>query len=105
MAIKGTAKQAELSATLGFFIGLASVSLFSVTAGQLQWVGGLGALGGFVIPPVLGIMVAANGHAGYVYGFYVFVALSALAIVLSLILMCAENGSMIPRRVLCLISI
>lgn len=47
---------------------------------------GLGAFGGFVIPPLLGGMVSAYGMKGYATGFVVFVALAGLSIVFTLIL-------------------
>jgi len=43
-------------------------------------VGGLGAFGGFVVPPVLGVFVGTFGMAGYTYGFVTYVALAAVAI-------------------------
>ena len=43
-------------------------------------VGGLGAFGGFVLPPVMGMFVKFNGPAGYAQGFSVFLVLSLLAI-------------------------
>jgi NNP family nitrate/nitrite transporter-like MFS transporter len=39
-------------------------------------VGGLGALGGFVIPPMLGFAVNDLGQRGYAIGFIVFVFLA-----------------------------
>jgi len=44
--------------------------------GAVGWVGGLGALGGFVIPPVLGFAVNDLGQRGYAIGFMVFVFLA-----------------------------
>jgi NNP family nitrate/nitrite transporter-like MFS transporter len=49
-------------------------------------VGGLGALGGFVLPPLLGAIVASHGQAGYAQGFYIFVALALVAILLAFVL-------------------
>lgn len=40
--------------------------------GASGWVGGLGAFGGFVLPPVLGAIVAMNATSGYALGFLVF---------------------------------
>ncbi len=48
--------------------------------GAVGWVGGLGAFGGFAIPPVLGWAVRAWGDAGYARGYLVFVALAALSL-------------------------
>lgn len=49
-------------------------------------VGGLGALGGFAIPPLMGFFVKLSGRAGYSKGFWVFAGLALLALVLFLIL-------------------
>lgn len=50
--------------------------------GGSGWVGGLGALGGFVIPPVMGLFVEWQGEAGYSNGFLVFIALSVVSLAL-----------------------
>ncbi len=44
--------------------------------GASGWVGGLGAFGGFVIPPVMGWVVGRLGPSGYARGFMVFSALA-----------------------------
>ena len=44
------------------------------------------AFGGFVLPPVLGAFVNAQGAPGYAAGFFVFVGLAGLAILLALLL-------------------
>ena len=49
-------------------------------------VGGLGAFGGFALPPIMGLFVRLNGEAGYYQGFVVFVGLSVLALLLFIIL-------------------
>ncbi len=46
-------------------------------------VGGLGALGGFVIPPILGMFADAMGAAGYAGGFFVYVVLGITAALVS----------------------
>ncbi len=43
-------------------------------------VGGLGAFGGFVIPPAMGLFVKWSPDMGYSQGFWVFVVLSAIAL-------------------------
>ena len=48
--------------------------------GGSGWVGGLGALGGFAIPPVMGLFVEMQGPVGYSNGFLVFVALTLLSL-------------------------
>ena len=51
--------------------------------GASGWVGGLGALGGFVLPPILGLFADALGPRGYAGGFTAYVVLSAAAIALA----------------------
>ncbi len=48
--------------------------------GAAGWVGGLGALGGFVLPPIMGFAVSDLGKRGYPIGFIVFVFLSVFAL-------------------------
>jgi NNP family nitrate/nitrite transporter-like MFS transporter len=54
--------------------------------GAAGWVGGLGAFGGFAIPPVMGLFVSSQGQTGYATGFGVFIALSLVSLMLSAIL-------------------
>lgn len=49
--------------------------------GASGWVGGLGALGGFVIPPIMGFAVRQEGYIGYPLGFITFVVLALLSLV------------------------
>lgn len=82
------------SLILALGMGFANAAVFKIVpqavpdavGGAAGWVGGLGALGGFVIPPMLGAIVATRGNAGYALGFYILVVLSLLAILLTLIL-------------------
>ena len=49
--------------------------------GASGWIGGLGALGGFVIPPVMGVVTGlVGGTAGYARGFLPFAVLVVLAL-------------------------
>lgn len=54
--------------------------------GAAGWIGGLGAFGGFVIPPVLGAFVRAQGDTGYASGFTAYIALAVVSLVLAFIL-------------------
>jgi NNP family nitrate/nitrite transporter-like MFS transporter len=54
--------------------------------GAAGWVGGLGAFGGFAIPPVLGFFVRIQGDAGYATGFVTFVGLALLSLALAYLL-------------------
>ena len=50
--------------------------------GAAGWVGGVGAFGGFVIPPIMGFAVRDLGQPGYAIGFVtmIFLALGSLAL-------------------------
>ncbi|MEW5870647.1 MAG: MFS transporter [Chloroflexota bacterium] len=54
--------------------------------GAAGWIGGLGAFGGFAIPPILGAFVRAQGVQGYASGFITFVVLAGLAIGIAFVL-------------------
>lgn len=54
--------------------------------GAAGWIGGLGALGGFAVPPLLGYFVGSQGSAGYAHGFIVYVCLAVLSLLLTSLL-------------------
>lgn len=72
-------------------IGVANAAVFQLVptyvpeavGGASGLVGGLGAFGGFVVPPVLGLFVDIYGTAGYATGFVVFVVLGLSAVALA----------------------
>ncbi len=81
----------SLAATLavGAGMGLQNAIVFklvptyipSAVGGASGWIGGLGALGGFVIPPLMGYVTGLlTGPEAYARGFLPFVALVALAL-------------------------
>ena len=80
---------AEVVIGLGMGVGNAAVFKMvpqvmpEAVGGASGWVGGLGAFGGFVIPPVLGEIVRIQGEAGYASGFAVYIFLGAVAIALT----------------------
>lgn len=59
--------------------------------GAAGWVGGLGAFGGFVLPPVLASYVSRNGEAGYRQGFVIYAVMAVLSVLLILYLKKAEK--------------
>jgi NNP family nitrate/nitrite transporter-like MFS transporter len=75
---------------LALGMGVANAAVFKLVpkftpkavGGAAGIIGGLGAFGGFVLPPVLGLFVRAQGEPGYAQGFYVFLGLAAAAMVL-----------------------
>lgn len=83
-----TATQLELALPgeilLAIGMGVCNAAVFKLVpqevpqavGGAVGWVGGLGALGGFVIPPMLGFAVNDLGQRGYAIGFIVFVFLA-----------------------------
>ena len=82
----------EMLLALG--MGFANAGVFKLVpkytpetvGGSAGIVGGLGAFGGFVIPPVIGLFVKISGVQGYSQGFAVFLGLSLLSLVLFTIL-------------------
>ena len=72
-------------------MGIANAAVFKLVpqevkeavGGAAGWVGGLGAFGGFAIPPLLGAFVRAQGDSGYATGFITFVLLAAIALALA----------------------
>jgi NNP family nitrate/nitrite transporter-like MFS transporter len=69
-------------------MGVANAAVFKIVpqavpravGGAAGWVGGLGAFGGFVVPPLLGFAVRDLGADGYAIGFVVFVFLALLSL-------------------------
>ncbi len=84
---------------IGAGMGVGNAAVFKLvpkyvpkaTGGAAGWVGGLGAFGGFVVPPLLGIFVDHYGSAGYAKGFIVYVILALISIVTSFILLKAHS--------------
>jgi MFS transporter, NNP family, nitrate/nitrite transporter len=80
----------ELLIALGMGVGNAAVFKMvpkyvpDAVGGAAGIVGGLGALGGFIIPPFLGAVVDALGSQGYAGGFFCYVVLALMAIGVSL---------------------
>jgi NNP family nitrate/nitrite transporter-like MFS transporter len=78
----------ELLLALG--MGFANAAVFKLVpkyspaavGGAAGIVGGLGAFGGFVIPPFMGLFVKLSGSDGYSLGFTVFLCLSILSLAL-----------------------
>jgi NNP family nitrate/nitrite transporter-like MFS transporter len=61
-------------------------SVPDAVGGAAGWIGGLGAFGGFVIPPILGYFVDIMDLEGYSFGFIVFVILAVISLVITIIL-------------------
>jgi NNP family nitrate/nitrite transporter-like MFS transporter len=88
----------ELLIAIGMGVGNAAVFKMvpkyvpHAVGGASGWVGGLGALGGFVIPPVLGATVDAMGTRGYGGGFFVYMFLAVVSMFIAVAFMRAEAG-------------
>ncbi len=54
--------------------------------GAAGWVGGLGAFGGFAVPPLMGAFVSAAGGSGYALGFVVFIVLALVSLAAAVLL-------------------
>jgi NNP family nitrate/nitrite transporter-like MFS transporter len=75
-------------------MGIANAAVFKLApqyvseavGGAAGWIGGLGAFGGFAIPPVLGAFVRLQGEAGYASGFITFVVLALASLGLAVFL-------------------
>jgi NNP family nitrate/nitrite transporter-like MFS transporter len=83
---------AEILMALG--MGVTNAAVFKIVpqevpqavGGASGWVGGIGAFGGFVVPPVLGAIVRSQGDVGYASGFIVLVVLALLSLGLAYLL-------------------
>jgi NNP family nitrate/nitrite transporter-like MFS transporter len=88
----GIAVTGQMILALG--MGFANAAVFKLVpkyspkavGGAAGIVGGLGAFGGFVIPPLMGLFVKVNGSQGYAFGFVVFLVLALLSLALFFIL-------------------
>lgn len=75
-------------------MGVANAAVFKLVpkevpqavGGAAGWVGGLGAFGGFAIPPILSAFVRFQGRGGYATGFVTYIVLAVLSLILIQIL-------------------
>jgi len=82
----GLAIVGEIVMALG--MGVGNAAFFNLVpqaapgaiGGAAGWVGGLGAFGGFVIPPLMAAFVRVYGDAGYATGFAVFAILAVVSV-------------------------
>ncbi len=81
-------------------MGVANAAVFKLVphyvpdavGGTAGWVGGLGALGGFVVPPLLGRIAQSMGPVGYARGYVVYIALAVLSLLLTALLYATRRG-------------
>ncbi|MBI2504066.1 MAG: MFS transporter [Candidatus Latescibacteria bacterium] len=94
-------------------MGICNAAVFKIVpqevpdavGGAAGWIGGLGAFGGFVIPPIMGAAVRQHGEMGYPLGFITFVVLALLSLSLMWVLKysrplsAAETGRVAPAGI------
>ena len=79
---------------IGIGMGVGNAAVFKLVpkevpdavGGAAGWVGGLGAFGGFVVPPILGHFVAVEGTTGYAHGFSVYIILAVVSLAITWLL-------------------
>jgi len=87
-----TALAGEVVIALG--MGMANAAVFKLVPKYVPeavgrasgWVGGLGAFGGFTVPPLLGLFVDYMGSIGYARGFLVYIVLAIVSVAITYIL-------------------
>jgi MFS transporter, NNP family, nitrate/nitrite transporter len=75
---------------LALGMGISNAAIFKLVpvyipkavGGAAGWIGGLGAFGGFALPPIMGSIVGKFGEIGYARGFIVFIALSLINLII-----------------------
>jgi NNP family nitrate/nitrite transporter-like MFS transporter len=67
--------------------------------GAAGWIGGLGAFGGFAIPPILGAFVRWQGSPGYATGFVSYILLVVISLVLAVVLRQSRASAVVERPV------
>jgi NNP family nitrate/nitrite transporter-like MFS transporter len=92
MVLVETSRLTALAGTMVLAVGMgfANAAIFKLVpkftpkavGGAAGIIGGLGAFGGFAIPPLMGLFVRMSGLHGYSQGFYVFLALCGFALIL-----------------------
>jgi MFS transporter, NNP family, nitrate/nitrite transporter len=92
---------------LAIGMGITNAAVFKIVpqvvpqavGGAAGWVGGLGAFGGFLIPPMMAFAVGDLGRPGYSIGFIVFVFLALISLALTWIVKYARRPELpaVPR--------
>lgn len=90
-----------LAAGMGFanaaIFKLVPVYVPNAVGGAAGWIGGLGAFGGFALPPVMGTIAGAFGAVGYARGFLVFVILALINVLILVFLLRARNSRLVEK--------
>ena len=88
---------------ISFAMGINNTAVFKMVpyyipkavGGASGWIGGIGAFGGFAIPPVMGAIATKMGKEGYAWGFEVFLILALICILILWFCMKPEQGTKI----------
>jgi len=99
----GLSLAAEIIMALG--MGVANAAVFKLVpkevpqavGGASGWVGGLGAFGGFAIPPILSAFVRWQGDGGYATGFITFIVLALISLGLAFTLQRSHTKALAPQ--------
>jgi NNP family nitrate/nitrite transporter-like MFS transporter len=96
--LMSTAREFELAIPgvilLAVGMGICNAAVFKIVpqvvpqaiGGAAGWIGGVGALGGFLIPPAMAFAVSDLGPRGYSIGFVVFVFLALMSLMVAWVL-------------------
>lgn len=71
----------------GAIFKLVPVYIPKSVGGAAGWIGGLGAFGGFALPPIMGAIAGQYGKTGYARGFIVFAILSVINLLIIYVLL------------------
>jgi len=90
----GVATSILIVILLAFGMGISNGAIFKLVpayvpkavGGASGWIGGLGAFGGFALPPLMGAIAGKYGTAGYARGFLVFTVLSGINLLIIYVL-------------------
>lgn len=92
---------------IGAGMGIASGAIFKLVptyvhkapGGASGLVGGLGAFGGFIVPPFMGMFIDAYGKAGFARGFIIYIILAVVSMIISFMLMRKNSKTaMAPKK-------
>lgn len=100
----GLSLVAELVMAVG--MGITNAAVFKLVpkevpqavGGASGWVGGIGAFGGFVIPPIMGYFVRGLGNSGYSIGFVIYIVLAVISLGLALMLVSSNVKTAVPQK-------
>ena len=98
--LSGVLMSAIVVILLALGMGISNAAIFKLVpayvpkavGGASGWIGGLGAFGGFALPPIMGAIAGKYGDAGYARGFLVFVVLSVINLLIIYVLISKKKN-------------